>query len=182
MENYETKIETLSLKLDNASEYIKDHHDIKPNLFEITSFMISISELEKVSNKNLENIWTKFDNMTRLYKLDNDNIFNSNEEINRLYSKLYQSTRSRKYEIPIDETEQKIKKELITKYLGIAYFIAESKDNNPSFTYDNKEEYNSLDNLYNTYLNSSKESEFIDDINNIRNYIKENSNFKTKEM
>lgn len=175
MDNFDTTKETLKLKLDNVIEYLKDKKDIKPNLFEISTFMISIAELDKLSNLDTNDLWNQFDRMTELYNIDKDPIFNSNDEINRLYTNLYQSTKSKSYQIPVDEVERKIKKELISESLKINYYIAESLDKDPKFKYNNEDEYDNYNKLFTTYLNSSEEPEFKEELEANKNYLNEHT-------
>ena len=175
MENFDTTKETLKLKLDNVIEYLKGKDDIKPNLFEISTFMISISELNKLSDLNTDDLWDQFDTMIKLYNINNDPILNSNDEINSLYSSLYQSTRSKSYQIPADEVERKIKRELISESLKINYYIAESLDKDPNFKYNNEDEYDNYIKIFTTYLNSSEEPEFKNELEANKNYLNEHT-------
>lgn len=176
MENFDTTKETLKLKLDNVIEYLKDKNEnIKLNLYEISTFMISIAELDKLSNLDTNDLWDQFDTMIKLYNIDTDHIFNSNDEVNRLYSSLYQSTRSKSYLIPADEVERKIKKELISESLKINYYIAESIEKDPNFKYDNEDEYDNYNKLFITYLNSSENPEFKEELEANKKYLKEHT-------
>ena len=181
MENYQTRKETLSLKLDNVIEYINNNDGVKPNIYEISNFLISIAELEKESNTSLDELWSSFDKMTRLYNLDNDHVFNKNEDIKKLYTSLHDSAKSKTYVIPIDEKEQMIKKELISKILGVNYYITESLEKDSNFKYNNDDEFEHLNQMFVTYEQSSDEPEFINEIRDNWSYLKTNSINEEKE-
>ena len=94
--------------------------------------------------------------LVKLRNLNNRNessthLFTSVPEVRKFLTELEKRIFSSEYIIPNNLDIKKIKKEILCKCMGIAFYIWNTKRNEPEYIYDNINEFEMLQEMYNTY-------------------------------
>lgn len=173
--------------LSEADEYYKKHGypeniDAQSGHYEISHKVAEFNEVNEEIKKlvNLRNLNNIQDNP--------DIIFTSVPEVRDFLTELEYRTYTADYKIPNDLEIAKIKKEILCKCMGIAFYIWNTQRKEPEYIYDNKNEYEMLQGMYNTYSasegiqvvkhdaegNTYEGPQFGDVIENIMKYINKN--------
>ena len=189
-----------------------------PNMYEYTQVLVEYGELLAAANEyyvangypenidsqaghyeifnkvpELNAVNEELKRLVSLRKLNNmqgdpSNSFTSMPEVRDFLTELEYRTYTGEYKIPADFAIAKLKKVILCKCMGIAFYIWNTKRNEPEYIYDNKAEFEMLQEMYNTYAveegnqivkhdangNTYEGPQFGDVIENIMKYINKN--------
>ena len=151
------------------------HYEIPYKVAEFNEVNEEIKKLVKLRNLN-----NRGENSTH--------IFTSLPEVREFLTELERRVYSSEYIVPKDLEIKKLKKVILCKCMGIAFYIWNTKRNEPEYIYDNKAEFEMLQEMYNTYAveegnqivkhdangNTYEGPQFGDVIENIMKYINKN--------
>ena len=136
--------------LAQADEYYKkngypENIDVQGGHYEISYKVAEFNEVNEeikklVNLRNLNNI-----------QGNPDNSFTSMPEVRDFLTELEYRAYTADYKIPEDIEIAKIKKEILCKCMGIAFYIWNTKRSEPEYIYDNINEFEMLQEMYNTY-------------------------------
>lgn len=136
--------------LAKADEYYKIHGypenvDAQGGHYEISHKVVEFNEVNEEIKK-----------LAKLRNLNNiqgnpDTIFTSVPEVRDFLTELEYRIYTADYKIPNDPEIERIKKEILCKCMGIAFYIWNTQRKEPEYIYDNKKEFEMLQEMYNTY-------------------------------
>ena len=136
--------------LAQADEYYKkngypENIDVQGGHYEISYKVAEFNEVNEEIKKlvKLRNLNNRNESSTHL--------FTSVPEVRKFLTELEKRIFSSEYIIPNNLDIKKIKKEILCKCMGIAFYIWNTKRNEPEYIYDNINEFEMLQEMYNTY-------------------------------
>lgn len=102
-------------------------------------------------------------------------LFTGLKEARTFLTELERKVYAAEYKIPNNSAIRKIKKELLSKCMGISFYVWSNKRDDPEYMYNNKTEFESLQEMYDLYSKSEGHKyegpQFGDIIENIIKYI-----------
>ena len=148
----------------DADEYYKEN-GYPENIDSVSGHYEIYNKIPELNAINVE--LRKLIDLRKLNNREDDpaKSFVSVPEVRDFLNELEYRTFSGEYRNPKDTVIASTKKEILSKCMGVSFYIWQMKKNNPEFKYDNEEEYNALKMAYNTYSESEGIQIIIHDAN-----------------
>lgn len=186
LEQIEVLIADLNNKMEGINNWIRNNPLITdPNVYEIMDCNVQYAECisrlntyykengyPKIETKEGTRVATKYDLPTlhpsigdcffKIVEMENlrkitTHPFLTQPEPNSLLCSIKASAMAAEYEIPNDPAIARIKRETICKSMSVPFYIWQVKRTEPDYQYDNQEEFNQMQEMFDLYKTTSQE-------------------------
>lgn len=189
----EEKMNKLEERVKQINTWIKENPQVTdPNVYEIMDCNVRLAECtselvqcyQQASNKEevekeletsrpaMENCYRQLGEMDVLRDTEHHPFFQSSAA-NSLYMELIKVQASGSYELPTEETDRQVKRELLCKSMSVPFYIWQVQRTEPDYRYDNVTEYNQMKDMLTLYKETGT-TQFVPEIEELFTTIEKN--------
>ena len=211
IEQLEGKLSALRARLHSINEWIRNNPTItEPNVYEILDCNIAFAEIirelkdyyvgiEEIpedldthagpmatvnfmnnGHPDIEYCYHELGIMDDLRHLATHPFFLT-PEVDELYCSIKSCQDFANYDIPNNEDERRIKRELLCKSMSVPYYIWQVQKNDENYQYDNQAEYTTIEDMYSIYSQTTTPVQFDREIKNLIQIINKDYKYRTPE-
>lgn len=190
-------------------DWIKEHPDAAPNLYEMMDCNIEYAEIlsmlkayydqngypviidggrkRRATANDLSRLHDALGKcFFHLFEMDTlrdvkHHPFLQQKEANAMYCAIKISELNLNYIVPTAPDLQRIKKEMLCKAMSVPFYIWQVQRTDPNYQYDNKEEFEGMQEAFALYQTSGQQQQFAKLVQDLHNKINSNYKYSTQE-